>query len=198
MPEERKHPDWMISSEPDFSPLASIRDKLVSQDNRYTSYPLFEVQIPYRINHVDPNFHDCNNAVCTYDNGRRNADLQEFLLTLKYRGTCSDGEIKEFEKFVKSGADNPERTFDFEDGTSVSVSYFAEVKKTIATFFTEDAAEQYINLHGHNIPDAEIFVSSAWDNPEMKAVMSFLATRDIDGITQTPDAQDEDAPGMRP
>lgn len=198
MPEEKQHPGWMSAREPDFSPLAGIREKLVSQDNRLTSYPLFEVQIPHRVNHVDPRFHDCNNAICTYDYGNRHADLHEFLLTLKYRGTCSDAEIEEFKNFVKSGADNPERTFDFEDGSSVSVSYFVEVKKTIATFFTEDAARQYINLHGHNIPDAEIFVSSAWDNPEMKALMSFLATRDIDGITQSHDAQEEESTGMRP
>jgi hypothetical protein len=107
-------PIWMINPDPALSSLANIRHQMLTQDNRSTSYPIFEVR----------------------------------------------------DKVVFGKADrlrDPEYRI-----------------VTKAFFFTEKAADDYIRANSDDLEAPFTYVSSAYDNPELRAVMELLVSEDCD------------------
>ena len=47
-----------------------------------------------------------------------------------------------------------------------------KVRDFVSVFFTEKAAQDFIDRNGHNLREPYIYVESAWNNPELQDLMS--------------------------
>lgn len=142
-------------------PLLEISRKLHSQDNQWTSHPMFEVRKRLQIHGV---LADCAESWVWLDE-------EVCLVTDQTLIDSLDRHVEEH------GFDFEYEVMDKENETSYSRSYYRTKEVTVdgATFFTRDAAEAYIKANQKRHNEAlYVFVESGWRNPEWQQVRDFL------------------------
>lgn len=201
----------------EFNPetFARIREQMLTQDNRATAFPLFEVRDRLPVFGIDTRFDPNAREVLILNDGEGNLVIPLDELTiekaeeiLKDLEDDYDTSRENFEfyseydmpfgdEFGNSTLEDPavtpqtliymannHREFNIFNGETMdsmlnimSTGMTHEVK-TVATFFTEKAADRYIEENRHNLNAPYTFVSSAHRNEEMQAVMHLLLNFD--------------------
>lgn len=143
--------------------LLEISRKLHSQDNRWTSHPMFEVRKHHEIYNVDPDDSDGFIWLDGFNNLVTDTELTAVL----------DREVEEhgfdYDYAISSNA--------IKDGVTYRRSYYQTKEVTVggATFFTRDAAEAYIKANQkRHTEELYVFVESGFRNPEWQQVRDFL------------------------
>ena len=124
-----------------------IGERLRTQDNRITRDPIFTVQ-------------QLRKDVCPEDYG----DGYEWVDPDSDYRTADSQEGEELDRLESEGAD----TGDWIKG------YYKERWEFVQPFFTETAAQAYIDCNGHNLCHPRIYVISAFRNFEWQAVRNSL------------------------
>ena len=128
--------------------LREMGKLILTEDNRATAHPIFVVRQYRRIHGMDPNYGEDNYEwVHTQDH--------EFSLP-------SDGALEEY--------------LDSEDGdiTEFEKVYYLDIEVNVQPFFTEKAAQRYINSNKHNLTKPYIYVECAYRNYEWQLIREFL------------------------
>lgn len=142
--------------------LLEISRKLHSQDNRWTSHPMFEVRKRRRIYNME---HD---------------DAQGFVWLDDHNNLVTDTElIAALDRGVEEdGFDFGYSVTDTETDVTYRRSYFREIEVVVnegAGFFTQDAADAYIKANQKRHDEKlYVFVESGFRNPEWQQVRDFL------------------------
>lgn len=130
--------------------LREIQHELKTQDNRITSDPIFLVQERKRIYGMDTNFLDDDQIIWYH---------------------CDGVEADEDEKVFLDDLD--ESGGDIDDCWD-KVGYIEE-DKTVQSFFTEKAAQDFIDRNKHRYEGKpSIYVESLYRNPEMRLIRDFI------------------------
>lgn len=141
--------------------LLEISRKLHSQDNQWTSHPMFEVRKRLQIHGV----------LADYAESWVWLDGENRLVTDQTLIDSLDRHVEEH------GFDFDYSINDTEKEITYRRSYYRTKEVTVdgATFFTRDAAEAYIkaNQKRHN-EELYVFVESGFRNPEWQQVRDFL------------------------
>lgn len=130
--------------------LKEIQHELKTQDNRITSDPIFLVQEKERIYGIDTDFLDDDKIIWYH---------------------CDGVEADEDEK---ASLDDLEESGKDIDDCWDKVGYI-EKYRTIQTFFTEKAAQNFIDRNKHRYEGKlSIYVESLYRNPEMRLIRDFI------------------------
>lgn len=129
--------------------LDNLGHQLRSQDNCYTSFPIYEVQEHRLIAGIDPDYTEKIGWFHS-DSGSLADDEEAALLEAGYDET---GEVPQ--DWHRTGYDHR--------------------WEQIATFMTRDAAEDFIKRQKHNHSELRVYVNSAYRNPEMRELRRLLA-----------------------
>lgn len=201
-------PVW-INGSPDltFFDLRRTQSEMLEQDNRCTSYPLFEVRENEIIEGVDPDFNGKAELVAIiWDaDGERvgslllsdktlGAQLEAVIADLESNTDLErdcfsvDGEVFSMEGFqrqVESSAfrDQIDLCNEEQDALlEIKITGQITFPRTVATCFTKREADNYIARNKCYLNAPHVYVSSAYDNPELKCVMEFLALGDMHSL----------------
>ncbi|WP_138438535.1 hypothetical protein [Marinobacter alexandrii] len=143
-------PEWM----------QAISENLHTQDNRITADPLFVVFQKTLI--VVAEGYDHDRIVWVDDEGHEADEVTESQLNAlrsDIYGTCF------MEDEIELGADEREEWRRFA---------IKEVDQFVTACFTEDGAEAYLKINGHNLNRPFIYVTSLFRNEEMKELRNWL------------------------
>lgn len=136
----------------DFMPrLKEIQHELKTQDNRCTSDPIFLVEEKERIYGLDLKW-DCES--CCYD----------------FENDCEISE-EEYDKAREKEMDDPSGKYE----NPYERLGFMDKRKTVQFFFTERAAQDFIdrNKHRHK-GELRIYADSLYRNSEMKMIRDYI------------------------
>lgn len=140
--------------------IAKIKELMLTQDNRATSYPIFIIVEDVRIYGVDGNF--------SMDGRERKEE--------------SDGQLCEScEKLGEEGEDLPEDCEFCSDDCFITYRIEKDVPNLYAAFFfTAEAAQAHLDVnHHHYNSTAHTYAISAYNNYELRAVMQHLCGKDL-------------------
>lgn len=131
--------------------MKNIPDKIVelaielhTQDNRITSHPIFEVQEIKRIPTDEGDDYEW-----------RNTDME----------VATPEQHAEFDAYFDDKMDFPE---------GWSKYYYTALRVPVQQFFTNKAAEKFIEDHGYDLKDPIIYVRSGYENLEWRLVRDYL------------------------
>lgn len=189
-------------SAPDREVIEQIATAMLTQDNRATSFPIFEVRDRRRMIGVDTRFIGNAVEVVVMNDGEGDQVLDVEAFTLEkveeiirdleedsgvsrdyfgFRDSSGDeANHLAFTPEVLLGVINEGNAFDIYDmENDVTLLNFCrigaiELEEIKGFFFTEGAAKQYIEENRHNLNNPYTYASSAWRNPEMQAVMQLI------------------------
>ena len=148
MLEERDRAD---AAEDRLELLQEIAQRMEGQDNAITADPIFLVQQKRRIYGMDAGCGD--GFVWRYDGeevAEHQDDQKEFF---------RENEISEDEA-VKSGF--------------LVEAHYIDIWEFVQPFFSQGAADEYIEANEHNLTDPRVYVDSAYRNKEWQAVRAVL------------------------
>ncbi len=146
--------------------LEEIGQRIISQDNRHTSQPIYIIFQVERIYGLDPNYAD--KPIWMHQDGEE----------------ANEGETKTCEEHY-------EKTGDELDGWYRTD--YVDRDRFVTACFTEEGAKTYLEKNGHNLKKPHIYVDTLWRNDEMIAVREFimgLAQKEFDARTATPEEVD--------
>jgi len=124
---------------------AAIGDLLQEQDNRLTSLPIFMVQRHRRTYGFDPQYtEDC--------------------VAWLHSDEAVEVTDEDFERLEAKWDESGEEP----DGYTRTA--YADTWENVMPFFTEKAAQRYIDENGHNLSSPRIFVESGYRNHEWEAI----------------------------
>ncbi len=148
--------------------LKEISDEMKTQDNRSTKNPIFVVYDWEKLP-ADPDYVDEWEYADLYDGYRVIGTTKDDLIKYAKRDDMdlpdNVDELDADELFEKLNGDT---------GNQWAKIHYHEVRRFKCAFFTEKAAQQYIDSNSHNFNDLHIFVHGLGDNPEMQAVQKAL------------------------
>lgn len=133
--------------------LQQLGEDIRTQDNRMTSFPIFQVRDVERDYGYDP-VHAESHQIIWLD-----CDFNEY--------SPEESEARE-QAYVDNGDEKPEEYAD--DYRRAFVDRY----KVILSFFTERGAKEFIETNGHHLNKPSIYVDSAYRNPEWQAIREFL------------------------
>jgi len=189
--------------------LEWIQHRMLTQDNRATAYPIFEVRDDEHIYGIDPKFdgrYRTTRVLLIYHNDSQpieievdaddaGAKLLEFIHNMtEWRGITPESIIAENRNGdrldIINGQLDPDdifsiTTFMDEDGNQLNPAAGTgrlAITKTVAIFFTKESADGFIKNNRHHLDNPHVYVSSAWNNHEMRVVMNMLAMSDMEQI----------------
>lgn len=131
-------------------PILEIIKNMIWQNNYATSRPIYTIQKAYRIYGIDEH------------HGRDGSEFFNSDFKVSFESS------EELEKYLNS--DENEDFCDEEDFHEVG---YKTTFETVQFFLTEEAAKKYIEGKGDKY---RIYVISGWDNPEITAILEFLAS----------------------
>lgn len=138
--------------------LASIGERLRTQDNRMTSDPLFVVFQKQRHFNVDDE-----------GDGHEWRSKSEWDEASEAQAAALDGLVENFEEAIL-------------DGVEWMKAHYIEVDVFVTACFTQGGAEDYLAANGHNLRNPHIYASSLYRNQEMIAVReALMANNQADG-----------------
>lgn len=129
--------------------IKTIKENLLTQDNRATHLPMFCVQEQYKV----PvwNREDSPHTAIFVPEWNESFDseqeFEEFCKENEYEGD----DIPEYREY---GYD-----YDWED---------------VCVCLTEEGCKEHLRLNGHNYGKTRIYVKSFYRNPEMEAILEFI------------------------
>lgn len=129
--------------------IKAIAELIRTQDNACTSEPIFTVQSRRRIYGIDEDYSD--NYVWVDDD---------------YNEINDPAERKALNDLDENGEDT---------GVATKV-YYMDIWEHKTSCFTEQAAKDYIDVMGHHMEDARIYVESGWRNKEWIMLREYLKT----------------------
>jgi len=132
------------------APLRKIVGRMDGQDNRATFQPIFVVQQKRRIYGMDD---DACEKVWIYDGSEianTAKDLENFL--------------REYEMTKAEAVDQ---------GSLYETGYM-DIYESVQPFFSQKAADDYIESNRHNLKDPRVYTDSAYRNTEWQAVRGVL------------------------
>lgn len=191
--------------------LERIQQCMLTQDNRATAYPIFEVRDVEQLYGVDPKFQGKAVRVLLIDQGggdapvviEVDADGAGNKLLEYIRGLAESYEMEAEDIIVRTNDDVEMNiaaldpldypaddiygvvAFLSRDGEQLSTATGTgrlAVPRTVKIFFTEEGAHNYIARNRHNLDSPHTYASSAWDVSEIRAVMEMLAVADMQSI----------------
>jgi len=121
--------------------LAQVLANIETQDSRATAEPIYVVQQRKRIYGIDPMRTEYTTWIDELNGGEELTEEEAAELEAQYLETL----------------DEPE---------SYSRIGYVVQWEFVQPFFTEEAAQQYINANKHNLTDPRIYVNSAYRNKE--------------------------------
>lgn len=131
--------------------IRAMAERMATQDNRATSHPIFVVQTRARVYGFDPSYSD-------------------------HHVWLSDGEVYE--------VDDPEQIARLDDAhdngeepEGFTRTAYQDRWEAESVFFTEDAANAYIEANRHNLTEPRVYVASGYRNQEWQLVREFLLSQ---------------------
>lgn len=128
--------------------MNEISERIRTQDADCTRDPIFVVQQRYRIYGMD-------------------ADYVDSIAWITDDGDCSEATVEEAAKL------EIEHESDKEPEGWRRVAY-VDTWELVQPFFTRVAAEAFIAANKHRLTDPQIFIDSAYRNPEWQAIREYL------------------------
>lgn len=140
--------------------LARIKEQMLTQDNRATSYPIFIIVEDKKIYGVESGWADGRERKEDYDNPL--CDRCEAMAD-------------------SNGPDYPEECDDCPDDAFVNYRIEKDVPNLYAGFFfTAEAAQAHLDSnHHHYNSTAKVYATSAYNNYELRTVMQHLCGKDL-------------------
>lgn len=129
--------------------LKAMGERIRTEDNRATGWPIYVVQRKRRVYGFDPDFGDEESTVWLHCDGPE----------------ATAEERKPLDEAFELYNDVPS------EWTRTS---YQDTWEFVQPFFTEAGANEYIRLNKHNLGEARVFVESAYRNPEWQAVREYL------------------------
>lgn len=136
--------------------IHSIGSEMATQDNRATQFPLFVVQVDYRL-WVYPGQ--------DYDEFERKEETDRFEL-------CD-----ECKKLYDADEVLPDECDHCEDGAFDHYKLVEQFDLRAGVFFTSKACNEHIQANAYHYKNPRSFGVGAWRNPEMQAVMKHLIVK---------------------
>ena len=136
-------------SETQLKELRKISERMKGQDNRITSHPIFVVQQRRRICGMDTQW---GGDVTWLFDGEEIID-------------ANDDQIQKVKEYYEEHGEEPEGW--------VRTGY-VDIWEMVQHFFSQKAADEYIERNRHNMTDPRVYVGSARRNNEWQAVRSVL------------------------
>ena len=146
--------------------MKEIAMEMVGQDNRATAEPIYVVQQRRRIYGMDPG------CACSDDDVVWLYDGTELC-----EDTADDDTREELEiarAYYQLHGETPE---------GWECTGYIDTYETVQSFFSEKAAQRFIEARKHNLKNPRIYVDSAYHNPEWKAIRAFLLELSTDEST---------------
>lgn len=161
--------------------ILEMGDTIASQDNRSTSFPLYIVYERYPkvgnddyssdgyyiwVEHESGDYHTIDDNI---------ESMRENLLDMISGGELEDHDTYHMltEEHIKLYATYDELSETLED-LGYERTYMEDEKIVSAVFFTEKAAENYIESRSHSLTKPYIYVTSMHDSIEMRTVREFI------------------------
>lgn len=142
---------YLASPPEDPSFLATLGERLRTQDNRITAEPIFIVQQRKRIYGLDTQWSDSEDSVAwLFENEEWPAD---------------DADRIEAEAYFEEHGEEP-------DGWTRTG--FVDEWVFVTACFTEQGCKDYLAVNGHNLKEPRIYVESGWRNAEWIALRKWL------------------------
>lgn len=128
--------------------LEAIGQRLLEQDNRITANPIFVVKQKRVIAGVDPAFSE---EFSIWKDVEESEEVEDSIAELLDALEEAGGQIpKKYERI-----------------------HCIEMDEWVQPFFTEAAAQQYIDNNGHNLHKPFIYAEGSYRNPEWQAIRNF-------------------------
>ena len=132
-------------------PLKRIAERMRGQDNRTTSHPIFMVQQKRRIYGVE----------FGYEEGR----------VWLYDGVEVANDQKGLDNFLRENELDEDECMD--RGGLIEMGY-RDIWESVQPFFSQKAADRYIERNRHNLTEPRVYIYSAYRNEEWQAVRDVL------------------------
>ena len=139
-----------------------------TQDNRATSDPIFVVY-DYQILSADPDYVDDWEYADIEDGYTSIGTTKEDLL--KY---AKSHEMDLPENIENLDADDLFKKLNDSTGNQWIKTHYQKVKQFKGVFFTEKAAQDFIDANNYHFNEPHIYVHSLWRNYEMQAIRAAL------------------------
>lgn len=130
-----------------FPALQTMAQNLAIEDSRATADPIYVVQQKVR-----------------QFPGDENSDPHYWV----------DGDWEEVDEVCAKSLDEYEEDFNSDATKGYTKVYYRDVYQFVQPFFTEQGANEYIRINGHNLREPRIYVDSAYRNAEWQAIREFL------------------------
>jgi hypothetical protein len=131
---------------------SEMRDRLATQDNRFTSYPIFVVQQRRRIYGIDMAYCGGEHVGWLHCDGDEAADEERIALERAYEDA---GQVPE--DYMRCG--------------------HIDIWEFVTACLTEQGCRDYVAVNGHNLTERRIFAESGHRNEEWKRLRAHFLGR---------------------
>lgn len=144
--------------------LKKIAQNLTTQDNRITADPIFYVQENQRIWGFDPHYSE--NYVWIDDEGNDiGEEFYDDLDFLEENDYCDEEDVIKCRERLRQYGVNEE---------NCQKVYYIDIWENVQPFFTEEEAQQYLKINGHNLKNPRIYVACAFRNEEWQLMREYI------------------------
>ena len=172
----------------DFEYLSAIKQRILTQDNRSTRNPMFEVRDRVKVWGIDSDYETDGCSIITDDGEislktifESDYETEEEAIAMLKEHEFSDEQIKEIMNFDDYNISNLENSDVYAIEQLIAdmdykiVYYRIDNTKIITYCYTEDAANQFISNNKHNMHDPFVYVNYLDDrNVEMNKIRDII------------------------